>query len=161
MKSTNEILSMLAGEILNRHDAIIAINKETYYYNEILGDVSFLLGGLLESLLKKNFSHWNKEKWIDDCLISNVVTQDNKLKIEGIMIWGIKKTTEQWTDPFSFEIESLKSETNFKAYIFSFCDLDKPEITYEVFRNRRDYWAKDNRKWKYVINSNEFLSDRH
>lgn len=159
MKSIKEILTMLVCELVKHLDKIKSINQEQVYYNEILGDTSFLLAGLFESFLKKNYSEWNGRRWIDDSLITNVLIQKNKLKIDGIMIWGKKNTTEQWTDPFSFEIELLKNETNFREFTFWLCDLDIPQISYEEFRDNRDYWARTNRNWKYVINSNEALAE--
>ena len=157
MKSLKKILVMLVCELVKHLNKIKSINQKLIYYNEILGDTSFLLAGLLESLLRKKYSEWDGRKWIDDSLITNVLIQNNKLKIDGIMIWGKKNTNEQWTDLFSFEMELLKDETNFKEFTFSFCDLDNPEITYEEFRDNRDYWASTNRNWKHVINSNEVL----
>ncbi|SEK63699.1 hypothetical protein SAMN05421740_102296 [Parapedobacter koreensis] len=149
---------MLVHELNNHLDKIKSINPiSVYYYNEILGDTSFLIVGLLESLLKESCSEWGEKKWIDDSLITNVIVQNNKLKIEGVIIWGKMDITEQWTDPFSFEIELLRDEISFKEFTFLFCDLDNPEITYEDFRDNRDYWVRTNRKWKYVINSNEVL----
>ncbi len=157
MKSIKEILGMLVRELIKHIDKIKSINPMSIYYNEILGDTSFLLAGLLELLLKKNYNEWDERKWIDDSLITNVIMQNNKLIIEGVMIWGKTDTTEQWTDPFSFEIELLNNKTSFKEFTFLFCDLDNPEITYENFRDNRDYWARTNRKWKYVISSSEVL----
>lgn len=148
---------MLVCELVNHLDNIKSISQKVVYYNEILGDTSFLLAGLLESLLKKNFSDWDKKRWIDDSLITKVVIQNNKLTIEGVMIWGIENTTEQWTYPFSFQIELLKEEMSFRRFTFLFCDLDNHEIAYEEFRVNRDYWDKSSRNWKYVINSDKNL----
>lgn len=156
MKSTKEILGMLVHELINHLDKIKSINPTSVYYNETLGDTSFLLAGLLESLLKENFSEWDKRKWIDDSFITNVIIQSHKLIIEGVMIWGKMDTTEQWTEPFSFEIELLKDKTSFKEFTFVFGDLNNSEITYEEFRNNRDYWFASNRNWKYIINSSGF-----
>ncbi|MFC4874286.1 hypothetical protein [Negadavirga shengliensis] len=157
MKSTRKILTMLVRELNNYLDNIKSINIVSGYYNEILGDTSFLLAGLLESLLKKNNIEWDKKKWIDDSLITNIICQNDKVIIEGVMIWGKMNTTEQWTDPFFFEIELLKDEIGFKKFTFLFCDLKHTEITYEEFRDNGDYWVSTNRKWKYVINSNEVV----
>lgn len=146
---------MLVCELIDHLDKIKSINQKLVYYNEILGDTSFLLAGLLESILKKNFSRWDNEKWIDDSLITKIMAIDNNLKIDGVIIWGRKNTTEQWTEPFFFEIELLKEEVSFKKFTFLFSDLDNPEATYEEFRDHRDHWTTSNRNWKYIIRSSE------
>lgn len=143
---------MLVGELVSRFDEVESISTTLTCYNEILGDTSFLLAGLLESLLKTNYSDWDRKKWIDDSLITNVVIRNDKVIIEGIMIWGREGTTEQWTDPFIFEIEFLKDEISFRRFTFWFCDLEMDEISYEEFRTHRDYWNARSGNWKYVIN---------
>ena len=158
MKSTKEILLMLIHELVNNLDRIKSINPIPMYYNEVLGNASFLMAGLLESLLRESSNEWDERKWIDDSLITDVIIRNSKLIIEGVMIWGKMDVTEQWTDPFSFEIELLRKNMSFKKFTFSFCDSEKPEITYGEFRNNRNYWTKGNRKWKYVICSNENLT---
>lgn len=140
MKSIKRILTMLVYELVKDLERIKSIDKELVYYNEILGDTSFLLAGLLELLLKKNFGEWDSSKWIDDSLITSVAMQNEKMNIEGIMIWGRENTTEQWTDPFSFEIELLMDEVSFKRFTFLFCDLNNHEISYEKFKVNRKYW---------------------
>lgn len=157
MKSIRKILSMLVNELTKARERIKSIDKELVYYNESLGDTSFLLAGLLELLLKKNFGEWDSRKWIDDSLITSISTQNEKMNIEGIMIWGRENTTEQWTDPFSFEIELFMDEVNLKRFTFLFCDLDIHEISYEEFKINREYWDNSNRNWKYIINSDKEL----
>lgn len=148
---------MLVNELTKARERIKSIDKELVYYNESLGDTSFLLAGLLELLLKKNFGEWDSRKWIDDSLITSISTQNEKMNIEGIMIWGRENTTEQWTDPFSFEIELFMDEVNLKRFTFLFCDLDIHEISYEEFKINREYWDNSNRNWKYIINSDKEL----
>jgi hypothetical protein len=150
---------MLVYELAKDLERIKSIDKELVYYNEFLGDTSFLLAGLLELLLKKNFGEWDSRKWIDDSLITRISTQNEKMNIEGIMIWGRENTTEQWTDPFSFEIELSMDEVSFKRFTFLFCDLDFREISYEEFKLNREYWDKNNRNWKYRINSDQSLTE--
>jgi len=158
MKPSKEILVALVDELTKHLEVIKAFKSKPLYYNEILGDTSFLLAGLLGSLLKKKYTEWNRKKWIDDSLITNVLVQKNKLVIEGVIIWGIENTTEQWTDPFLFEVELSKGKIVLKRFIFLFCDLVEPEISYEKFKVTRDYWQKKSeRNWKYEINSDESL----
>lgn len=155
MKSIVEIENMLIVELKECLHSI-SENVSLDYYNELLGDSSFLLAGLLESQLKKKFVDWNDKKWIDDSLLTKVKINKTKLSIWGIMIWGKEDTTEQWTEPFYFEITFSRNFEKFEQYSFLFGDLNEPAITYEEFSDNRDYWAKNsvNRNWKYIINSN-------
>ncbi|WP_143309446.1 hypothetical protein [Chitinophaga vietnamensis] len=148
---------MLVHELNKYPDKIEPANSGAIFLNERLGDTSFLLAGLLGSLLKEKYNEWHEQKWIDDSLITNVDTQNHQLIIEGVMIWGEMDTTEQWTSPFFFEIVLLADKAWFKKFTFLFCDLDKPEIAYEDFRDNRAYWVGRNRRWKYIINSNDTL----
>jgi hypothetical protein len=149
MKTTEEIVTMLIDELAERLDDIkVAIPKD--YYNEDMGDTSFLLAGLLESLLKRN-DDWDKSKWFDDSLLTNVILQNDILTIAGVMIWGRYKGTEQWTEPFSFQI-LISEKSNFKEYTFLFSDKNRPALSYTEFRKNRDYWvANTTGDWKYVI----------
>lgn len=159
MKSMKEILTMLIHELVSHFDKVKSINQNLDYYNDILGDTSFLLSNLLESLLRNNFKDWNNRKWMDDSIITSITVQNNKLAIGGIMIWGKKGTTEQWTDPFFFEIDLLRDKTGFKKFTFLFCDMYNHEITYEQFKANRNYWTKGIRNWRYIIDSNKNLAD--
>jgi aminoglycoside phosphotransferase (APT) family kinase protein len=147
---------MLVPELIEHQDDVGFVNPTSDYHNKTLGDSSFLLAGLLGQLLKEVNSEWNEERWIDDSLIRNVFTDNEKLIIEGVMIWGEMDTTEQWVDFFYFDIELLRDKISYKEFTFLFCDLDFSKIKYEHFSNNRDYYRSGkNRKWKYVINSNE------
>jgi hypothetical protein len=148
---------MLVDELMKDLERIKSIDKGLVYYNEFLGSTSFLLAGLLELLLKKNFGEWDNRKWIDDSLITSISTQNEIMNIGGIMIWGRENTTKQWTDPFSFEIELSMDEVGFERFTFLFCDSDIHEISYEEFKINREYWDNSNRNWKYIINSNKEL----
>ena len=152
MKSVEEIQVMLVSELWNCLSRIKSIRLGLDYYNEIMGDTSFLLAGLLGSLLSSK-GDWDYNKWMDDSLLAKVKLNENKLSIWGVMIWGIENTTEQWTDPFYFEIELNQTEPDFKEYTFLFSDLNKSEIPYEEFSENRNYWEPSNeREWEYVIN---------
>jgi hypothetical protein len=154
MKTLKEIITMLVSELIAQIDNIKS-TKALVYYNEILGDTSFLLAGLLDLLMKKKFSDWDIQKWFDDCLITNVSIQSNMLKIDGVMIWGLNNTTEQWTEPFIFEIELLTEKSSYVDFTFSFGNLYFAEITYEKFVNEREYWVNKSNNWKYIIKSME------
>ncbi|TAM94741.1 MAG: hypothetical protein EPN39_16730 [Chitinophagaceae bacterium] len=151
MKSLEEIETMLFSELQNCIGKIRSINIDLEYYNEIMGDTSFLLAALLESLLKYR-DDWNQKKWIDDCLIMKAEVINNKLSICGVMIWGIENTTEQWTEPFFFEIELSQNKIDFNAYRFLFGYLNNFEIPYEEFKQNRSYWKSIPQNWKYIIN---------
>jgi hypothetical protein len=144
---------MLVFELFNSLEKVRRINTKPQYYNDILGDTSFLLAGLLDSLLKRDYNDWDKDKWIDDSLLTSSVIENNTLTLGGVMIWGRDNTTEQWTDPFSFRIELFEKEKSYRELTLLFSDWDTPEITYEQFRDNRDCWAAfTDRNWKYIIN---------
>jgi hypothetical protein len=161
VKSVDEIQELLIAELEIHKDKIVSTDNLDYY-NNLLGDTSFLLAGLLNQQLKEQIYSWDHDKWIDDSLITKVEINQNKLLIWGIMIWGRNNTTAQWTDPFYFEIilEDLDADKEVK-YIFLFGDSNSPEIPYEKFNNNRNLWDKDfystdewdiqERDWKYRI----------
>jgi hypothetical protein len=151
MKSIEEIQVMLVNELWSCLDKIKPMKSGVDYYNEILGDTSFLLAGLLGALLKLR-EDWDSKKWLDDSLLTDVKLDKNRLSIWGVIIWGIENTTEQWTDPFYFGIELGNSESDFNEYTFLLGDLNKPEISYEEFGMNRNYWKQTERDWKYIIN---------
>jgi hypothetical protein len=66
MKSINEIQEMLVSELYKSYKDIKQGKNDSKYFNETLGDTSFLLAGLLNSHLEDKF---NGGKWIDDSLI--------------------------------------------------------------------------------------------
>lgn len=142
---------MLVDELLECFEKIKSLKPGMSYYNKYLGDTSFLLAGLLGSLLKLK-KDWNPKKWIDDSLLTGVKLDENKLSIFGVIIWGMENTTEQWTEPFYFEIEFENTESDFKEYTFYFGDLNNPELSYEEFRMNRNYWEQNDRDWKYILN---------
>jgi hypothetical protein len=154
MKSIEEIQTMLVSELSNSVSRVKSMSSNLEYYNEILGDTSFLLAGLLDSLLKLK-DDWDSKKWIDDSLLMKVNLNQNRFSIWGVMIGGVENVTDQWTDPFYFEIELNKAKSDFNEYTFLFSDLYKSEISYEEFRDNRSYWrpsTSNERDWKYVIN---------
>jgi|GEM_PF-644425 len=153
MKSVKEILEMLLEELIMYLEKSEHFDTLLMYQNKKLGDTSFLLAALLESLLKQYHIDWDEKKWIDDSLITRVTTKNDILTFEGVMIWGMIDSTEQWTDPFVFNIEILKDKKDYSDFTFLFCDMIKSEIKYEDFINNRDYWTSEIGDWKYIINS--------
>ena len=163
MKSASEILKMLVNELLVHIESGGRIEKNQGFYNQALGDTSFLLAGLLEVLLKENLREWDSEtNWLDDTLITSVRLLENKLILAGVVIWGTQGTTEQWVDPFSFEMYPLLDGDRKRHFKFSFCNDKKSAITYH------DYMAKpslkeneENISWTYTLDSDKLdLSEK-
>ena len=162
MKSSKELQSMLASEICNN---LLALKeaKNQANFNEIMGDSSFLLSGILERELENN-PKWNPNNWIDDSIIHKVKLKDSKIKIWGVIIWGKVSTTKQWTEPFYSEFSLDCKYAKLKELIILFGDEKVEEITYEEFAENRTFWDKDfysntnwkpsERNWKYRISSN-------
>lgn len=160
MKSRDEIQEMLVAELCI-NATTVSSNHPLDYYNDKFGDSSFLLAALLQQLLAEKFDDWDVHKWIDDSLLTKVNFADGKMSIWGVVIWGIEDVTEQWTDPFYFEIQLTQDFSDYEQYTFLFADLNNPEITYEYFKENRDYWDRGynlndkwnlaNREWRYII----------
>jgi hypothetical protein len=152
MKTSREIQQMLVSELLARSENILGLKEKPLYYNKVLGDTSFLLAGLLNSLMTENeINDWGVQKWIDDCLLMDAQIHVDQIRFWGIVIWGIEGTTEQWTDPFYFEMELQEDEQTFSHFTFLFRDEEMTEITYSDFRMNREYWKIKDRNWKYVF----------
>ena len=159
MKSSKELQSMLLSEICNN---LIAIEKERELdcYNQILGDTSFLLSGILENELD-SITSWNPLNWIDDSLIHKVKIDEYKVRLWGVMIWGKNGTTKQWTDPFYSEFLIDCEDTTLQKLTILFGDEMLEEVTYEMFSKNRSYWDGDyysnsqwdpsERNWKYFV----------
>src|SRR5262245_27791496 len=133
MKSIQEIQAMVESSIMKDLNKDEPIEMVGGYYNAAL-DASYLLAGLLELLLKERVADWDSNtRWIDDSLIEEVDKRENKFGISGVMIWGRNDTSEQWTDPFYFEMRWLGNDDNRNRLTFLFCDLDSEEMSYGTF----------------------------
>ena len=149
MKSSNELQSMLLSEICNNISAIVK-EGELECYNEILGDTTFLLSGILEI----------KPDGIDS-LIHKVKIEGYKVRLWGVMIWGKTGTTKQLTDPFYSEFLIDCEDKTLQKLTILFGDEMLEEVTYEVFTGNRAYWDRDyysinqwdpsERNWKYFV----------
>lgn len=162
MKTADEILKMLIGELFVHLDSDFSVKKEGIFYNRALGDSSFLLAGLLQLLLRENVPQWDsKSRWLDDSLITHVRLNENKLVLGGVMIWGKRDTTEQWVDLFSFETEPLSKEARSPRFTFSFCDAQGSERKYEDYRGDSLIVSNyEDVSWKYVLESEKLRSKR-
>ena len=152
MKSAKEILEMLVEELaVHLHDDD-SLPETGGYYNEGLGKTSFLLSGLLQALLKDECSSsWNSNLlWIDDSLITTVTRQENKLRIGGAMIWGKRGSSEEWVDPFFFEIEPFVNAPVASRLILLFGD-DKSNLTYEEYKDDPTRLKLKVPDWKYRL----------
>jgi len=151
MKSIKEIKSILVEELLQRLPGIESNTKELDYYNDLLGDTSYLLAGLLGLLLRSQFPDWPSQNWMDDSLITTVELKNRIIAIRGVVIWGIMDDTEEWVEPFYFEMKLDENKSDFTSYIFMFSDLEYKAVSYSFFKNNRSYWQPINRNWKYII----------
>lgn len=159
MKSTKEIASMLGEELFDHLDKIESNNLQSGYYNNVLGDTSFLLAGLLYSVLKAKYNDWGGDKWIDDSLLTDVRVKESELIIEGVMIFGRQSTNQQWVDLFFFAIkliEEIGVDTNSFSFLFGTTDN---YISYEDFIGGRKVFEKPlNKDWKYKVYSDSVMS---
>lgn len=149
MKSIAEIQEILAAE-LNQY--IASTGKPTHpgrYLNEFLGNTSSALVALLSRHLEK--TGWYPGHWMDDSLITDISLETDRLFLEGIAIWGTGGSTEQWTEPLYFEVRVKDKLVDMAKYTFLFGEEGRPAIAYGRFRDDRDIWLADERKWRDVI----------
>lgn len=157
MISTRELQSMLLSEICNSLSAIKE-GRNLACYNEMLGDTSFLLSGILENELEGN-SRWGF--WLDDSLIHKIKIEGQKIRLWGVMIWGKDGTTKQWTDPFYCEFLIDCERASLQKMVMLFGDERREEVIYEEFAENRTLWDSDyysnnewnpsERTWKFVV----------
>lgn len=161
MKSSNQLQKMLSSELCDSLDTIEK-NIGLDCYNELLGDTSFLLAGILENELKNN-PEWSSLKWLDDSLIHKINIERKKVQLWGVMIWGKDGTTKQWTDPFFCEFYINCKQQEIQKLIVLFGDEKIEAITYQQFAENRTYWDKNyysneqwdpsEREWKFIISA--------
>lgn len=153
LKSEQQILKMLIPELISGVNKLSSINKNPGNYNDLFGNTSLMLTGLLELMLKTKFADWDRSKWFDDSFLSEARFENSVLTLEGVMIWGRENTSQRWVDPFLFEIDLQVNENSYKKYVFLFGHLDDKEIIYEQFNKDRSYWNNREKDWKYIITS--------
>ena len=147
MKSIEELEEMLVAELYDSLDVLRRAGPDSSY-TKLMGSTGELLSYILQAVLERQVAEWSKTgKWTDGSLLHDVELDNNHLAIEGIMFWG-RHTSEQWTDPFYFEIELDPLQKWYTEYVFLFGDQDKIE---ENFDPRPYKWKRDQRKWKYYI----------
>lgn len=73
------------------------------------------------------------------------------------MIWGIGYTTEQWVEPFYFDVALVKNKASTRVdmndYNLYFGNTDNPAIPYSYFSKNREYWQQDLSNWAYKFRS--------
>jgi hypothetical protein len=161
MKSIEEIQDLLAKELWDNLEKISSASPLLRYYNEILGDTSYILAGLLGSLLFSPSDEQDVGKWIDDTLITKTKIKGNVLSLWGVVISGLSGVTQQWTWPFYFEVQLNTDNRHFDSFMFLYGQKDDTELPYEEFSKNRGYWdvqfyRTDNwdvseRDWRYII----------
>lgn len=163
MKTIEELEIFLIEEI-KRNKSSIENHLGEKYYNKISGDISPLLTSILfEHLLYRK--DWDKNKWLDDSLLTKIKYSGNSISIWGVTIWGKEGTSSQWTSPFYFKA-IMNTSNSFKEYSFLFGDEE--EVSYEDYKKNRSVWDSDfysdkrwdpsERNWTYIIHkSNSVL----
>lgn len=152
MKSLEEIEEMLKNELNQYMPIIKGITRPVTYFNQFIGNTSFLLVGLLEAHLRVCHDQWTPAKWMDDSLITDVKITDEILSIEGIAIWGIENDIDQWTEPLLFTVLLRNFTVDITNYSFLFGDTAEEEVSYGDFRFNRDIWTRSDRDWRYIVN---------
>ncbi len=156
MKSLEEIELLLEANLNHYLPIISSIPQQTRYYNQYLDMTSAILVRLLDLHLREDKEEWAPGKLMDDALLTDIILTDTSLSIEGIAIWGVGGgITEQWTEPFLFEVAIHNNKVDFTSYSFLFGDDGKPAVPYSYFSNHRHIWEKTERYWRYKISTRE------
>jgi hypothetical protein len=158
MHKVEHIYKMLVDELVDHVDNFVTVKRDNLYYNEILGNTSFLLAGLLGSILNSKNDQWVSNKWFDDSLITRISYNNGTFRIYGIMIWGKKDTTEQWTEPFGFVLKIYNIESYAGSFDLYFGNLDRNEISYELYKMDQSHWSDNVTNWRFIIKSSEVMN---
>lgn len=158
MKSIEELQGKIVEDIKDNLDIIKTAKKTSAYYNNLFGRCSYILAGILEQFMDAKYDDWDKEIWFDDSLISDFNLENDNISFGGVMIWGKLNISDQWVDPFYFNIQLNDNEIGFNNYSILFADLNSPSISYENFAKNRDYFDRIEKDWKYGINVPKDLS---
>ncbi len=159
MKSLEELETMLLDEVksyINREDN----NISNGYYNQLTGNMSVILTLIFFRHVSGN-NDWDYG-WLDDSLLTKVEEHYDKFRIWGIMIRGKDGTTEQWTDPFYFEIKSNNKYDDYSEYSFLYGEKENDDVSYTEFNHDRriwDFrfysdktWNPSERDWIFIFN---------
>jgi len=163
MKSVGQIQDILAEELWENIENARSAGSGLMYYNEFLGNTSFVLAKLLESLLVSGDYDWDIKKWIDDLLITKVRVNGNQLMLWAVVISGVDGVTEQWTQPVYFEAKFNNTSRHFDSYLIMYSDNDRIDLSYDEFIKNRDIWDRmsyssddwdvSERNWRYILKS--------
>lgn len=161
VKSIKEIETMLTSDLCVNADKVDCSDDGQLYYSILMGDVSFVLAGLLHQHLKAPRFDWCKKKWIDDCLLLKCARNKNGIDIFGSAIWGREGVNSQWVELFFFNAELDCDRKVLLDYVIMFGDASRAELKYEDFLQHRECWSADyysdsdwdpySKEWRYVI----------
>lgn len=159
MKSLKELESMLLEEIKS-YSIRENSNFDNGYYNDVSGSMSLILTMIFSKLITNN-EEW-VYGWLDDSLLTNIKEVDNRFCVWGIMIRGKDGTTEQWTDPFYFEIKPNDEFKSYSEYSFLYGEKNNDDVTYTEFNKYRgvwdfgfysdETWNPSERNWTFILN---------
>jgi hypothetical protein len=85
---------------------------EAHELRSVCAGLARLLGKLLEG-----HENWSRYHWVDSVLpkLATVVS-DEELTILGFMIWGQRKQTQQWVEPFFASVRVSESGKELLGY---------------------------------------------
>lgn len=88
--------------------------SETRQLHSVCSVLARLLGRLLET---SESEKWDRYHWVDDVLPSlAAVVSDEELTILGFMIWGQRRQTQQWVEPFFASVRAPESGEELLGY---------------------------------------------
>ena len=107
-------MSATESHVIDSLEKMLAENVRSYLRGLGNGDhsaqqsqlrsICAALARFLGKLLEQG-QEWSRYHWVDDILpISETVPSPGTLKVRGLMIWGQRKQTQQYCEPFSCSV---------------------------------------------------------
>ena len=140
MKTITEIKNILHAEV-QELDSNLSLDQTSPVINPSLGDLSFVLAGYVYLCLQEIDQQWGNLKWVDDIIFTKVVRIEGVIRIWGVLIWGRKNTTAQWTEPICAEVHKLDLEGNIYEIAVLFADKETRPLPYSNFVQNRGVWG--------------------
>jgi|SRR5665213_1788897 len=131
---------------------LLQLPNERISEDDGLREVSSCLSRLLSHRLKGS-DEWDRYKWVDaisPCTADKV--SPIHLEFTGLVIWGLRDTSEEWIDPFSASIQVIDSSIRPLQYklLFGNANLGLGKCLYNSSQNFPQIPVTD---WMFAFNS--------
>jgi hypothetical protein len=84
------------------------------------GELGTILARLLGRYLEGS-SEWNRAHWIDDLTSrSIVVLSATSIEVRGLIVWGERRLSNQWVEPFLAKVSAAANDEGTVTYVLAF-----------------------------------------